>query len=228
MKEVLLDDIDFRINFKKLLKKLKTELQSENANRIKELANEAMEVAKPKALYKITYINEHKEDSVIIDGIEFNSRILSVNFESVQRVFPFIATSGEEIEEWSGQYNDMLESYWIDVIKDMALDAARDALKKHISEFNNPGSISKMNPGSLPEWPISEQEKLFELLEDPTEKIGVKLTSSFLMQPVKTTSGIWFPTETSFKNCQLCSREDCSNREAAYNKNLYKERYKKE
>lgn len=227
MEEVLLDNIEFDINLESLLDKVNIESGSEHANKVEEIAAEAIEVGRPKALYQIAYIDEDNEESVIIEGIKFTSRVLKVNLDSAQRVFPFIATCGIELEEWSTQYDDLLESYWVDVIKEMALNAARDTLKEHISECNNPGPISKMNPGSLTDWPMSEQEKLFDLLGDTTRKIGVKLTDSFLMQPVKSTSGIWFPTESSFKNCQLCPRTDCPSRKAPYDEKLYEKRYQK-
>jgi len=44
----------------------------------------------------------------------------------------------------------------------------------------------------------------------------VILTESFLMMPRKSSSGIFFPTETPFFACQLCPREGCPARKAAY------------
>jgi hypothetical protein len=227
MEEILLNDIDFEVNLEALLEKINIESGSERSKRVEEIVNEAIEVAKPKALYSIAYIDNQGEDSVTVGEVEFSSRVLSVNLDSAGRIFPFVATCGQELEEWSEQYDDILESYWVDVIKEMALGVARDRLEEHISEHNNPGPMSKMNPGSLPDWPISEQKKLFKLLEDSEDKIGVKLSNSFLMQPVKSTSGIYFPKESSFENCQLCPRKECPSRKAPYDEDLYEERYKK-
>jgi hypothetical protein len=49
---------------------------------------------------------------------------------------------------------------------------------------------------------------------------------SLMMDPVQSISGIIFPTETSFESCQLCPRENCPGRRAAYDKNLYEKKYK--
>jgi len=38
-----------------------------------------------------------------------------------------------------------------------------------------------MNPGSLEDWPLTEQRVLFALLGDPQAAIGVRLTDSLLM-----------------------------------------------
>ena len=71
-----------------------------------------------------------------------------------------------------------------------------------------------MNPGPLKDWPLGEQRQLFFLFGDVKQAIGVELTESFLMYPVKSVSGIIFPTEVNYENCQLCPRENCPGRRA--------------
>jgi hypothetical protein len=73
-----------------------------------------------------------------------------------------------------------------------------------------------MNPGSLADWPLTEQIPLFRLIGDVRQATGVYLTESLLMMPRKSVSGFDFPTESSFASCQLCPREKCPNRRAAY------------
>ena len=77
-----------------------------------------------------------------------------------------------------------------------------------------------MNPGSLPDWPLHEQRPLFTLLGDPASAIGVELLDSYLMKPVKSTSGLLFPAEDGFYNCQLCPMEDCPGRRVPYDSGL--------
>lgn len=228
MEEVILDDITFDINFESLFNKISIKKDSKQAEDVKQMAEEAMEIANLKGMYRIAYIDERGEDYVVIDGIKLTSRVLQVNLDSVQRVFPYVATCGTELEEWSLQYDeDILKGYWADVIKEMAFRTARKNLEAHMSQ-KNPGPTSSMNPGSLRDWPIKEQQKLFQLLGNVKDKIGVELSDSFLMSPVKSGSGIWFPTETKFENCQLCPRSDCPSRKAPYDENLYEKRYEKE
>jgi len=43
--------------------------------------------------------------------------------------------------------------------------------------------------------------------------------------PVKSVSGIMFPTEMSFESCGLCPREVCPGRRAAYDPGLWEKRY---
>jgi len=46
------------------------------------------------------------------------------------------------------------------------------------------------------------------------------------MVPVKSVSGILFPTEESFASCQLCPREVCPGRRAPYDPDLYDAKYR--
>ncbi|MBW1696988.1 MAG: hypothetical protein JRH18_18185 [Deltaproteobacteria bacterium] len=61
------------------------------------------------------------------------------------------------------------------------------------------------------------------MLGDVETAIGVRLTESLLMIPRKSSSGIYFPTEIPFFACQLCLKEDCPSRKAAYDANKAKE-----
>ena len=84
-----------------------------------------------------------------------------------------------------------------------------------------------MTPGSLPDWPIEEQESLFAVLGDTQASIGVALSESLMMVPEHSVSGVVFPTEARFESCQLCPREKCPGRRAAYDEGLYDKKYRK-
>jgi hypothetical protein len=77
-----------------------------------------------------------------------------------------------------------------------------------------------MNPGSLQNWPITQQNELFSIFRNVEALIGVRLTQSCLMIPLKSVSGIYFPTQIKFESCQLCPREKCEGRRALYNLEL--------
>ncbi len=225
VEEIVLTDMDLNLTSQSLLEKINFTWGGDEAERVEQMAAEAVDVASPKGLYRIAYIDSKSEDGVTIAGVTFTSRVLRVNLADAQRVFPFVVTCGQELAEWALKYEDVLENYLADNIMEIYLDAARDFLEQHISDNYNPGKISKMNPGSLKDWPLSEQTSLFELLGDVTGKIGVELTRTYLMKPIKSTSGIWFPSEVDYKNCQLCPRQDCPSRKAEYQEGLYQQQY---
>jgi hypothetical protein len=223
--EVLLDNIAFDIDVPHLIERLRVAPESEDAARIRAFAAEALAVGKPKGLYRVAFIDERGDDFVILGGVKLTSRILKANLSSAHRAFPYLVTCGKELEDWSAEFTDVFDRFIADSIKEIALRAGLAALMEHMSTHANPGPTASMNPGSLKDWPINEQARLFELLGDTSEKIGVRLTDSYLMMPVKSVSGIWFPTESKFENCQLCMRENCPNRRVPYNRELYNKHY---
>ena len=192
---------------------------------VEEIATAAEKVARPRAAFRDSFIDARSGDETVIDGVAFASRVLRVNLDSVHRVFPHVATCGIEIEAWSEGFSDPLERFAVDVIKEQAVRAALVHLESHLRAVNAIGAFSHMNPGSLPDWPLPQQQPLFRLLGDLEALIGVRLTESFLMLPTKTVSGIFFPTETSFQSCQLCPREECRGRRAPYDPGLFQERF---
>jgi hypothetical protein len=115
----------------------------------------------------------------------------------------------------------MVEKFWIGEIQEMVLRSVLKTVLNHIEENYLPGLSSSMNPGSLIDWSIREQQKLFNLLGNPEEEIGIRLTESSLMIPAKSVSGIRFATENSFENCQVCPRSDCPSRSAPYDEEIH-------
>jgi len=220
VEKVILEDIPWKVEEGKFLRKLHLKEESEDAQRVKELLEEAKKVGRPRGMYGVAYIDKKGEDEVTIEGITFRSKVLRTNLEDTYRVFPFVATSGKELEEWSGQFEDMLEAFWAAEIKEWVLSQALSHLLENLKETFRLEKVAAMNPGSLPDWPMEEQKKLFALLGEAAEKVGVRLTESCLMVPVKSVSGIWFPTRVSFENCQLCLRENCPGRRAPYDEQL--------
>ncbi|MFW6115521.1 MAG: vitamin B12 dependent methionine synthase [Chloroflexota bacterium] len=221
MTAVILDEIPFEPEFGPLARKLRLGADSARTGQLRRLLDEAQAIARPRALYRVAYVDSRTEDSVTLDGHTFKSRVLRVNLAEVHRVFAYVATCGEELYEWKTSLEDMLERYYADTINEAALRAARRALREHFIERYRLGRTATMNPGSLEDWPIYQQRPLFALLGNPEEAIGVRLSPSMLMIPPKSVSGIRFPTEKRFASCQLCPREGCPSRRAPYDEALY-------
>lgn len=220
---IILDDLDLKVDKKKLIKKLC--IRKEDEKEFIELFNQVQNIARSKALYAESNIQSKARDHVIIEDIKFSSRILAVNLEDVYKVYPYLATAGLEIEKWSEQFDDILIRYWADMIKEEILSAAVNDLFDEIDSRNNLSKATHMNPGSLKDWPVDEQQKLFELFGEKASKIGISLSDSMLMYPTKSVSGIRFLTEVDYENCQLCKRENCPGRSAAYQPSLLSQKY---
>jgi len=197
--------------------------RKDSSEKIKNLIETAQPLITARAIYEISYVDAKFDNAVTIEGIRFTSHILRKNLDQVERVFPYVLTIGSGIEEKASASDDLLERYYLDTIGDIALGIGLRYLENEIQSKYAMGKISRMNPGSLADWPIEEQRPLFSLLGSVASSIGVRLTKSLLMLPRKSVSGIYFPTEISFESCQLCPRERCPSRKTPYSERRAKE-----
>ncbi|MFC2062759.1 vitamin B12 dependent-methionine synthase activation domain-containing protein [Chloroflexota bacterium] len=219
----ILDSIPVKLDPEEVIKRLRIRKVSRYIERIiQELIELVQPVAKPKAIYELSYVDNKNRDSLYIDGVRFTSRVLRINLDKVGRVFPYIVTCGRELDEIAIQSDDLVKRYYLDAIQEMVLHSGISYLTDYLTENYMLGRVSRMHPGSLKDWPITQQKGLFSIFGNVEDLIGVKLTESFLMIPVKSVSGIYFPTEIKFESCQLCPREVCSGRMAPYDPDLVK------
>ncbi len=213
----ILDHIPVTIDADEVMHQARLSGQGEELEQnVRELVDAACRSVNPKAVYRVCYVENKSEDTVQISDIGFASRVLATNLADVERVFPYVATCGTELDAMAVGGGDMLLRYCADLIKQTALGAALTYLREHLKSTYALGRTAIMNPGSLEDWPITQQQELFSLLGDVAGLIGVRLTESLLMVPTKSVSGIIFPTEVSFESCQLCPREACPGRRASY------------
>lgn len=147
---------------------------------------------------------------------------MRVNLDIVERVFPFVVTCGKELDSIAVSADDLMRNFCLDAIKEEFLRSALEYLKDHVKRRYALPQLSMMNPGSLEDWPITQQRELFSIFSNVEALIGVRLTESSTMIPVKSVSGILFPTEIAFESCQLCPREPCIERRAPYDPDLVK------
>ena len=214
----VLSEIPVNLNLEKVLKRLKIgdRHHKEQIESIKKLVGLATNLITPKAAYKVSYVEDKKDIRVNIEGVEFESKVLRKNLDKIGKVFPYIITIGKNLENRAASAKDLLEQFYLEEIADLALEYTLKKLERYLQEKYKPGQLSRMSPGSLKDWPITEQRKLFSLFGDTQKIVGVSLTDSYLMIPRKSISGILFPTEIKFYSCKLCPRERCERRRAPY------------
>ncbi len=227
MKPIVLDSIAPQLSPDALADRLHVRSGSPQERELRGLVREAEAIARPRALGGIAYVAERGDDYVVVDGVRFQSRVLAVNLAQTHRVFPYVVTCGVELEEWGERLDDVLHRFWSEAIREAAMRSALVALTKHVDDAFRPGETSRMNPGSLADWPLQEQIPLFRLLGDPEASVGVRLTESLLMLPRKSVSGLRFGGAGTFESCMLCPREVCPNRRAPYDPDMYARRYGK-
>lgn len=217
-----LDNIPVTVTFEAALARLKIE-EDEDIELISGLFETAKKTARPKALYREAFVEEISGRNVKIDGHVFESEVLAAALKDIHRVFAYVCTCGTEVDDWSKGEKDYVVSLWLDMIKEMFLGEAAVFLHEYLKDSFRFEKLASVNPGSgnVDNWHISQQKELFSLIGDVKSGIGVTLTDSFLMLPTKSTSGLYFPSETGYANCALCTRKNCVGRRAEFDKALY-------
>lgn len=194
----------------------------DNADELSDMLKAAAKIASPKALYAVAPVHAVDAGAVKAGGILIESELVSEKLSGLSRVFPYVCTCGAELESWSAEYaSDPLSMYWADEIKKLYLGRVISLFYAYISgHYDIRSHFSQLNPGSLKQWPLQGQRQLFAMIgeDEIYERIGVRLTDSFLMLPSKSVSGIGFESETDYHNCSLCPRSDCPNRRAPMEK----------
>jgi len=205
-----------------------TYLRLDNASKrmeemARELADMALAAARPRAIYQVSPVCVIDGDAVDINGAVFTSRVLSKNLINQNTVYPFIASAGRELDELPVAARDLMRQYCLDVIKTMVLVSGIDYLSDYLKSKYSLEHVALMNPGEIKSWPLTEQKPLFALFGGAERQIGVTLSPSGIMKPVKSRSGILFPNDTGFLSCRLCTQFQCPGRKAAYDPELEKE-----
>jgi hypothetical protein len=121
---------------------------------------------------------------------------------------------------------DFAVAYMLDAMASVAADTAADAVERRYGRtlrergWATPGgAVLRYSPGYCG-WDITGQRRLFDYLRP--ERIGLTLTDSCLMQPLKSVSGVLiagpraihrFPPTFDF--CERCEERTCRDRLAA-------------
>lgn len=221
---IICDHIPFTLDGTTILSDMKIKPGTRSAARLNGYLDEARRVARPKGMYREAFIEERQGSRVVIDGVALESPALQKNLDGVERVFPYVATCGTEINGLADGLTDLPLKTRAGIIRLFLLRQAEDYIGKQIRDSFGIETLSTMNPGSgdAVVWPFEQQHRLFSLMHGDEAKIGVTLADSGIMSPDMTVSGIFFPSETTYRNCQLCRRENCPSRKAPFDTELWK------
>ncbi len=127
----------------------------------------------------------------------------------------FLCTAGKGIEELSRRLmsgGDPFTGFVADAMGSLVVEAAMDRLQDTLEQRlveRGLGITNRYSPGYCG-WHVSEQQKLFRLL--PAGYLGVSLTDTSLMRPVKTVSGfigVGPGVRRAPYTCKVCDQEDC-------------------
>jgi hypothetical protein len=127
----------------------------------------------------------------------------------------FVTTAGNSFDDWiksKARGGDVLSEYLCSSIGSVIADKVADVIQEDINRnalIAGKGITNRYSPGYC-SWHVREQQGIFDLL--PADKIGVTLTSSFLMKPIKSVSGIIGIGKDKLPGpyiCDMCDMKDC-------------------
>ena len=194
-----------------------------NAPAVREIWERALRAARPKAVaVPVSVLHDREGKVAAVGGQPMDSVILDRNLRGSGRAFAFAATCGHELAGLDTGGNREAE-HALFVIRMLALARAVEYGKNVLADEVKVPRLELMNPGSLPEWPISEQTKIFALLGGGEAQIGVSLDDRLFMAPMESTSGLLFESDRPYKNCMICVNLNCIGRQAPYNAEMAKE-----
>jgi hypothetical protein len=176
-----------------------------------ELLAEASAIARPRAAWRLALIRRppRTPDRLEIGGVAFDSPLLLGNLQGLGRVFPFLATEGRELADWAEALPPRRRTAAF-IIRYVALKEAERRVESLLAETFGLGSIGAMSPGVLPQWPLTGQRDLFDLLDPLPDALDVSLRpQSLWMTPDMSSSGLYFETGAGFHNCRLCPLDNC-------------------
>jgi len=185
---------------------------------IEEVLSESRSISNIKAQYTIfdDIVFDNDSRSVKVNNFSFNvKKIVFTQLRKSESVALFLCTAGVEIGLRSRKAmheRDFLRGYIYDVVGSNIVEGAADLMQAELEKsMTGSGKMitNRYSPGYCG-WDVAEQHKLFELI--PDNYCGIQLTSSALMDPEKSISGI-IGIGRSVKNnpytCRLCSQKDC-------------------
>jgi len=230
MREIIHFSIkDIKPDVGAVLKKQGLSTRTEPPERINALFNTAInlfyELAVPVGIISEVSISEFE---LIYRGEGQNEKTTPIDkiVRRADNLALFAITLGEEVSRKINELfklNEFALGSILDSVASEGTEKAGDITENHFFEYlikNGEATAStrilRYSPGYCG-WHISGQKKLFEFLHP--EDIGISLRNSFLMQPLKSISGVLIAGQKeihcfkdNFPFCRGCTRRTCRER----------------
>lgn len=179
------------------------------------------DLIRPRIMWKEFDIDHTDKSGVTLtNGLTLQSRKMAWTLKNAFSLIVFIATVGKKIDREIESLMDggaLTHGYIADALGSGAVESLADRFHTDMAKMaakNNQYIGLRFSPGYC-DWPVTEQQKLFSLLDSVA--IGVKLADTCLMAPRKSISGVFgifdkahVPTERKKHNpCLQCGKKDC-------------------
>ena len=189
-------EVDISALFPLFGKRFTKLLESErHAQSVEQATSDFTTLVSPVLLWERFRIETFREHSVILsNGIEIGGGPVVQVIECAEEVITGICSIGHKMEEQSkealksgksiyGMLLDALGSWGVDSIKEQFYCRMQHDLKQNESFRTS----TLLSPGES-EWDITEQGKIFHLLEENPLDFGMNITESNMLVPLKSLS----------------------------------------
>lgn len=212
-------DLDF---VERLLgRRQRTELPRTTGKRLTMQQNRLQELISPRLTWKEFSIDRiDKRGVTLTDGTILLSRKMAHALQGAVKVIGFIATVGRRIDrEIESLMNGgaLAHGYVADALGSGAVESLADSfhtdMAKEVARQDQSVGL-RFSPGYC-DWPVTEQHKLFSLLDH--KSVGVELGNTSLMAPRKSISAVFgifekkdaTPGNSNHNPCRRCGKKDC-------------------
>ncbi|HSL86801.1 MAG TPA: vitamin B12 dependent-methionine synthase activation domain-containing protein [Bacteroidales bacterium] len=185
---------------------------------IHEVFEEAGNISGIKAeyhIYPVISFNDSGKSIALGSEVFQVGKLIFGQLKRSEMIALFLCTAGRWPEEKSRKTmkeGDLLKGYIYDVVGSEIAEASAELMQNSLAGSladDNLHVTNRSSPGYCG-WDVSEQHKLFRIL--PENFCNIRLTSSALMDPVKSVSGFIGIGEKVRKlpyTCNLCDMENC-------------------
>ena len=176
---------------------------------------EARELVSPAAIYDLVAVERvDSERLVLSDGQIIESELIAELFASAEEIALAVSTIGQGLEKRVSQYLEqgkLSRAMMLDRVGTGAIGELHQGMRARFSELAQGKGLKAsfpLSPGHA-HWGLEQQSVLFDIL--PAAQIGVTLTDSYLMLPLKSTSmivGLGPEVPVEGAQCDYCPRRE--------------------
>lgn len=194
-------DPKLEIDFAALAKSLMLEPGGGEEAEFRELFDGAIKAARPFALYRELELEAVAPEGASFGGKAFKSYLLGQRLAQAGKAYPYIATCGRELDALPADRQDPLVEFWLESLKEAALDCAFAALEKEVLSRAGQPCVNWLEPADASSWSLTELAGIFELFPGQD---AVTLSEYMAMEPNKSRAGILHGSPGKLSNCEIC------------------------
>jgi Vitamin B12 dependent methionine synthase, activation domain len=184
---------------------------------VNQYIEKSLEISSPRGAYLISdALLARSVPEITVSGITFHpGSIIQGMMNHSEKIALFMVTAGPDPEILARslmEKGDYLEGYIADLVASSIVEGIAEQLEEHVrlyAEGHGMKITNRYSPGYC-SWNVEEQQRLFNLF--PENCCGISLSSSSLMSPVKSATGIiGIGAKVVYRDytCEICTMRNC-------------------